>query len=572
MYNFIFTKSFRSWEFLAAKKRHKKSLDRRSGGQGIIGLIRLNYAYIILAVILVYSAVYAVSTAVGPSNYGDDLSYAGLALQIIHGHYSESASNIYTVRLLQIFPIAFFYKAFGVGLLTSAAWNISSFVLSILIAFFIGKELYNEKVGVISALLLSFFPLVVTYIGTMSDDLPLMLFTSLAVMAIVYARSRNSKKWHFATGLLVLTPLLVTPLGVLILPFLLVYILVELGRKKIAINRRTLYFAYGLIVALVLLTSFNYFEAKSPLITFSLNENYYSQVSTTGYATAGAVPSVPSYYIAGMFPYKIITTLYESLASRQFNPISIWHNIYTVNYNEFGFFMYFFVIAAIYLVIKKESRAYIPLLWFGIIFAWLDIGPEHITLMPFNYLLMIRLLRYMMLVAVPIVVVMAMGIVKFVESNKKQRGLRVALSAILVVFLIATAIPVNALNRNIQIVQAYDMRVIGSYISKLPDNTRIYYLSGLEEPMIYSGAQNLSRFYLYDEGESCTQVKPGSYLVFPKYDTYYNFAPNSLENCTNWKLVLYPELTQNYSYQVIGASYVFRAELYYVPYQNSSTT
>jgi hypothetical protein len=221
-------------------------------------------------------------------------------------------------------------------------------------------------------------------------------------------------------------------------------------------------------------------------------------------------------------------------------------------------------------VIKKEGRAYIPLLWFAVIFGWLDIGPEHIILSPFSYLLMIRLLRYMMLVAVPIVVVIAMGIVRFVEANKKQKNFRIVLCAALMIFLLVTSIPANQLNRNIQIVQANDMVAIGKYLSTLPNNTRVFLVPGLQEVEIYSGAHNASRFYLYNKISNCTQIPQGSYLVFPKNAEGYNLTPNIIEYCPGWKLVLYPEVAHNYSIQVMGAASLFRAQL--LVYNNKNAT
>ncbi len=520
--------------------------------------------YLLLAIIVTYAVSYSLLTAVGPSKYGDDMAYAGLSVQIIHGGYAETL-YIYTVRFLQIFPIALFYLIFGVGLLTSAAWNIASFVITVIATFFLGKELYNERVGLLSSLLMCFFPLVVKFTGTMSDDLPLMMFIALAVLSLVCAHKRNSKRWYFAAGMLVLAPIFTTPLGFVLLPFIFTYLFIEFLRKKIKPDRTTLFFVYGLLVALTIVAAINFLGTGNPLFSFTSNAHYYSQVGTPGYATAGVPPTLP-FYFETMFPYKILQTIYDHLSSGNFNPISLWRDIDTINYNSAGFYFYIFVIAAIYLIAKKEKRAYIPLLWFAVVFAYLEIGPENISLNPFSYLILIRLDRYLIPIAIPVAIIISMGIVKFLEATRKISKPRLLLSTAVILFLIVTAIPVNEIGHGVLVADASDMMMIAGYIKTLPTNVTVYYLNGLSEVEIYSGAQNPTRFLTYDQISNCSLLAKGSYVVMPKYVQYYSldYTPNPQPYCPSWQLVFNPTFP-NLSAEVTSSSQVFRADLYYIP-------
>jgi len=92
-----------------------------------------------------------------PSFYGDDTAYLGEAYFVLAGIFYESP-YIFSVRLLQIYPIALFYTLFGVSMLTSSLWDIISFIGSIVIAFLIGRKLHSSTVGLIAALSLAFIP------------------------------------------------------------------------------------------------------------------------------------------------------------------------------------------------------------------------------------------------------------------------------------------------------------------------------------------------------------------------------------------------------------------------------
>ncbi|MGC8699965.1 MAG: hypothetical protein ACP5RK_03140, partial [Candidatus Micrarchaeia archaeon] len=124
---------------------------------------------IVLAIIVAYSIFYSVRFLGGPSFYGDDTAYLGEAYFVTQGIFHESP-YIFSVRILQFYPIAFFYWLFGVNLITDSLWDIIAFVGSIIIAFYIGKLLLDSKAGILAALSLAFLPNVAMLAPTVSDD------------------------------------------------------------------------------------------------------------------------------------------------------------------------------------------------------------------------------------------------------------------------------------------------------------------------------------------------------------------------------------------------------------------
>ncbi len=540
-------------------KTKRKSKNVNAKGRAYAEWFRKHYAELLIISILVYAAFYAVATSVGPSYNGDDMAYASVALQIIHGTYHES-TYIYTVRFLQIFPIAAFYLL-GVGYLSSSAWNVLSFVITVGLVYLLGKELSGKNVGLVAALAFSFFPEVLNYTGTMSDDIPLMMFTSLTILCLMYAVRSNSKKWYFICGALLITPMLVTPLGFLIFPFVLVYLLIELLRKKLSINRTTLYFVYGIAASVVVLCAVNYLLSGNPLITFTLNFNYYSKPGVPGYGTLGALAG-PNYYVNIIFPYDLTSFIYNLLVNHSISQISFWEN------NTVGLFFYAFAISAVYLILKRDRRAYVPLLWFGVMFAYLSIGPENLTFSPFSYTLMIRLDRYMMPLVASVVLTIAIAVARFVEDGRYHKDTlgRLAISIAALAFLVIMAVPLNTFWYQSKISQLSDQMQIANYISGLPNSTRIYYVNGLSQVIIFSGAVNYSRFQAYDQVSNCGSLPDGAYVVVPKNVEYYNlnYTPNPLPYCPGWKLAFSPKNEGNYSSDVVAQSYVFMADLYYI--------
>ncbi len=97
-------------------------------------------------------AAYLVSHPMAPSFYDDDTAYETLAYWYLHRSFALSSYYPYSIRILQIIPIAVSYCLFGQNMLSNAMWDILSSLLLVLIAFYIGKLLYNKYVGYISSL------------------------------------------------------------------------------------------------------------------------------------------------------------------------------------------------------------------------------------------------------------------------------------------------------------------------------------------------------------------------------------------------------------------------------------
>ncbi len=536
---------------------------------------------IMLFAVAAFALIYSLVFIIGPSSYGDDPTYLSLAYGAATGNFVQSA-YIFSVRLMMIFPIALFYKLFGVSIFSSSLWDILCFVGSVIAAFYIGRELYDEKVGLLAAFLLSVFPLTAILSPTVSDNIPMMFMTTMAMLSILYAQRRSSKFWYFVAGLFLIASPLVTPEGFIVIPIAILYLVVELLRKRITINRTSLHLIYGVLAAGLILMAFNYANSGHPLITYTTNANYFSAVGVMengAYTTIGQANQNLGLYPQWMFPYNLLHILSSNIANLNLNPISIWDQIYVVNFNMAGFFFYALVLAAIYLIIRREKKAYFVLFWFLAGFLYLEFGPMHVSLFPFQYLLTHRLPRFLTLIAVPTAVIIAIALVRFAEAGKKAYDSinpRMMLAALIIIFLAVTSIQISTTQYYAMYISRHDTLAIANYLNQLPNNTIIYYPAAYTQIFsnigIYMGFDNLSRLRGLDNIQNCTYIPTNSYVVLTKYAKIgnLNYTPNPLQECTGWQTILYPTLTQNYSSAEVNYAYPFRAVLYYVKSNQSN--
>jgi len=527
-----------------------------------ISFLNKNRSYIFLFLIIWYALSYSLIFFIGPSNYSDDFAYTELAYQASHGIFAESQYDM-SVRLLVFMPIALFYEVFGISLISSSAWSILSYILTIPIIFYLGKELYSENAGLLAAALLTSFPLINKFATTVTDDTVFMLIASFFMLAILLAEKRNSKKWYFMAGASLAAAPIAGPLGFFIVLAAFVYLGIELIRKKIPANKTAAYFLHGIAIVLLILVLFNYASSGNPIITLTTT---FSTIDTP--VIVQGLNQNLGFYPDIMFPYNLVSTLWGDIRTLNINPVNILMQLYAVNYNSVGFYYYIFLVSALYLVLKREKSTYFLLFWFTAIFLLFEFGPAVVKLNPFQYIFTNRLDRYLLVIAAPLVLTISISALRAVEKGKSimRRAPGAIISFLGIVFLISTAITPGLIWYNMFAYGKYDLVTIATYLSGLPSNTPIYFVAGfpIEVFMYYN---NVSRFYGYDNIQNCSEIPGGSYIIVPKYIEMdsLNYTPNPERYCPYWRLVLYPKDNVSYPAFITQSEAPLGAKLYYVP-------
>lgn len=516
-----------------------------------------------MALILISATAYGILFASGPTHLGDDLWYSYLAHSVASGSFKQSVYDIFSVRILHVIPIGIIYKFFGYSPLSGSAWDTICFLMSILLTFLIGRELCNEYVGVIAALLISFLPMSNILAVTMSDNLPMMFFASLAMFTMIRALKSRSTKWYIAAGAsLVLAPL-TTPEGYIVWIIALFFACIELLRGRMRVSG-AINLALGFSTLILVLMLFNYIEAANPLVTFQAVSAFYSNPGQSGH-----IPYVYTnltFYLRVMFPYHILSVLSSNLGRLSFNPLSIWQQAYNSQALS-GLYFYAFVISIAYLAAKRDWEISFAAWWFIIGLLYLEFGPEHIGFNPFTYGLSHRLDRFLLIIAVPMCIVIAAALVRFANrSGERWIWAKAAVAFFALLLIIATAIPITLYWHGVVSSEAYSQSSIAHYLSQYPNTTKIYFDWNYADLFSYMNFENVSRFILYPQANnySCADIPSGSFVIIPTYAASSLIPAPAPSQCANWVLVLDPQSSENRASAAYINSSGFQTDLYYV--------
>lgn len=515
--------------------------------------------YLILLAIVAFALAYSIIFTDGPSYFGDDVTYLNLAYNVIHGSFVQS-NYIFSVRLMQILPIALFYKLFGVSILTDSAWDITCFIGIIIVSFLMAKELFNNLAGAIAATLAAFFPLVVVYSSTISEDIPLAFLTSFALLSILYAQRRGSGRWYFLSGILLVAAFLTSPEAAAVGVIVVLYLIIEIIRKKIKVDKTLAHFAWGIAIALIVLMAFNYLNTNNPLITFDVNLHFYSAVG--GNNTIPSTNVDPMFYFNVMFPYHLYYELPFLLQGMPLQNLSNYIASSDQNTST-GFYFYALVAAMLYLIATRERKAYFALFFLITGFLYLEFGPMHVSLFPFEYLLSYRLDRFLMIIAVPVVVTLGIAVAKFIQDNPlKSKYLTSVAAFIAIAFLIVTSVPINTNWHQVILYQRYDPIAISNYLANVSNSATIYFPNSDSNINIYAQFNNNSRFVPYASFTNCSKFPNGSYVVVPMYPSLA--STDNVTSCPSWQLVLAPAPQAQFMQWIQAEGKMALARLYYV--------
>jgi hypothetical protein len=409
-------------------------------GRGLSAAQKKYIEIAILAIIIANAAAFAFTHAEGASQYGDDPNYIYLASATIHGQYRLIPGYIFTARPMSFLPIALMYELFGISVISSTLWNIISYLGAILVAYLAVKLFYSEKAALISALLVSIYPLLTKYALNTGEDISLMFISSIAVLLFLYAERSNNRWQYLASGALLVIAWEISYEGGVAILFLLSYAIIELLRKKITISKTTLFFIEGIALAFLVTFALSYLISGTPFFIITDNLNFYSAVGTTvnGISTIPTTNTNLSFYINGMYQYGIVSALIRNPTIAGLE--SIWATIFNpINTSSYG--LYFYLLTPIIiLLLLFDRRSYFFIYWFAFIWLFLEFGPMHVGISlahpGITYLLAYRLHRFMMLLSIPLCAIIGIGLSKLITPKKMRLLVPGAIALALIIMLL----------------------------------------------------------------------------------------------------------------------------------------
>jgi len=350
---------------MSRKKSTGALPSKAAGNAGIVLLLIVIFGIIIRLIFF---------SGIGTS---DDLAYTGYAHSLSKGEIKGDTLTLST-RLGLIYPLSVLYSLFGVNDFSSVLFVLLAAIGNIILVFYFGKLLFNENVGLISAFLLSIFPLEVVYSTKLFSDIPSAFFMALGVYLFLYSEKKTPNPLLYViSGLSIGIGYLIRESALLIGLFFIFYILYKRQIKKE-------YF----LVPIGVLAIF----ALEALVFYQLTGNPFFRWEESQKYLAEAV-KVHNYFGRLDFPSGLFHYPYIILASKLLS------------------LFYIFIFAAVvYCIIYKRKRSYEMLLWFIPLLLYLSFGSSSFS----EYIPFKAADRYLEIVTVPGILLLGF----FLQENK----------------------------------------------------------------------------------------------------------------------------------------------------------
>jgi 4-amino-4-deoxy-L-arabinose transferase-like glycosyltransferase len=200
--------------------------------------------------------------------------------------------------------------------------------LSVILVYKLGKELFNEKVALISSLFFAFIPLHVFYSGKVLTDVLFTFFVLLTFISFWKGYEKDNKKYKVLFGIFLALALLSRYTALWIVPIFLIYFLVRNKSLKFLKDKYLWYSILAFFGTLIPWFIYGIFEYNNPLGAF----------------------------------------IHGFKASAYWGGLQSWHFFFDYWWQMFSIIGFIFVIALIYILYKKDffkKEIYFLLIWFA---------------------------------------------------------------------------------------------------------------------------------------------------------------------------------------------------------------
>jgi len=360
-------------------------------------------------------------------DFSDSLAYAKTANDLDKGIDLDLLPTAST-RLGVIYSTAFSYSLFGINDFSSVLFVLLSSLGSIILIFYFGKLLFNEKVGLMAALLLSFFPLDVVYSTKLLSDIPSAFFMALGVYIFLYfeRKKKLNRLGYFFSGIFIGIGYLIRESALLIALFFIIYILYKKRIKK-------RYFLVPLGVLIVFLVE--------TLLFMSLTGDPFSRLHASQGYNAEAVSNIYNYF--GRLDF----------------PTGLFHYPWLIFTNGLLLYFYIFIFIAVgYSLIYKKKETYYMLFWFIALLAYLSYGSSSFS----QYIPFKAADRYLAIVSIPGILLFALFL------TEKNKIIKRVIAPLVLIILLLTSLGTVSLREDRNLLG--DLREAHAYLGEL-DNT-----------------------------------------------------------------------------------------------------
>ncbi len=303
--------------------------------------------WLILGLILMLAAALRVLSFRGYTSH-DASAYAQLAHMMVAGGFKPGMQwffPVFSVRVGLFAPVALAFRLGGVNELMLTVYPFLLSMLSVILAFWAARTIFDVRAGLIAACLMALLPIDARFASQLLPDMPAALYMNAGVL-LVYAGSRQETVSHrLASGVLAGIALFASWLCketvLYLLPFVGAYLL------WLAIqDRRNVTLLVAVAAAAGLLVGlegwmYHHYTGDYLLRYHALQRNAEGARRALSVAT---VSSVASYLLQRALVVLRVTIL---------------------NVEDFGLMLAAALVACAYAIFRQRRRFLLPALWFG---------------------------------------------------------------------------------------------------------------------------------------------------------------------------------------------------------------
>lgn len=388
---------------------------------------------------------------------GDDAAYIAKAFQYSAGDLTPPYSH-WGGRIFVVLTTTLSYLVFGVSELSTVLVPFILSVGGIVVAFYLGKELFDSQVGLLAAGFTAFIPAEVLFASHLFPYASLSFLTALSLLLFLKGQRLNNFTLVFVAGLMMGLAYLSR---VTALYCGLFFVLMIIWNKKI--DRSYFVYVGGLIGILLLEAVWSYFQSGEPFYRFT-----HILMNRAG--------------IAGEE-----TKLIEAAATKEWSQPLSWYFepfIRPIFEQEFGgFFLFLWPVIIYQLIWGKNRKVKLLLLWIIPLFLYISYGSTS----PVDYRTLRRLPRYYSIIIIPCMVLMAYQVAALTNLKLKVMAVLSLAGMSLICLLVDNSPYVTEREQE-----------LARYINSNPDQTFVVPRSLYLDYLFYSGFQepkNVLHYY-----------------------------------------------------------------------------
>lgn len=177
----------------------------------------------IIGLLLIYTILYTFNLDKYPSVWADEALFTNPAFTLVTQGFLGTAImpafyNIahftYWQMPAYLILLAISFKLFGFGIIQARMVSVILGLFTVLFTYLLGKELYSEKIGLLSALILVVNPLFFLIARQARMDIAMVCFALIALYFLVIALKSGKYDYYFGSGFFAMLSVLSHPNGI----------------------------------------------------------------------------------------------------------------------------------------------------------------------------------------------------------------------------------------------------------------------------------------------------------------------------------------------------------------------